>query len=367
MQAALILGMFGALFFVTSSITTILTQSTQQIKQRQLERVDNMFDDVATVLNEVVLKQTFSLANQSMDNLSFLSTDISWTEGQLTTDPWGSEYGVGHFTQPVQIAAYGPGLGASADVDYFTLISPGPNRRYETSMSGVETSTTEPPLPSDYNDWRDLRANGAKGDDILTMFSTQDALGDVWNRATTVTDRITGLLQSSYNQQVEGFLQGGNLELFDDFYSCVARDQTTCESFDPDILDACISLSRGDVDTLTWSEVLGTTPPDGLIDYDPEVTVSNCWMLEPEFQDEDNYPSMAGRLRESTCSDSCNVNPLQLGFGEILSQDPFGGAITLAYDNDYPSMVRVGRSIDRDGWAITTETIVDGDVGVINE
>ena len=367
MQAALILGMFGALFFVTSSITTILTQSTQQIKLRQLERVDNMFNDIATVLNEVVLKQTFSLANQSIDDMSFLSADISWTEDQLRFDPWGSEYGVGHFTQPVQIAAYAPGLGASAQVDYFTLISPGPNRRYETSFSGAEVSTTTPPLPNNYNDWRDLRANGANGDDILTMFSTQDSLGDVWNRATSVTDRITGLLQSSYNQQVEGFLEGGNLELFDDFYGCVARNQTTCDSFDPNVLQACIDLSRGDVDTLPWSEIAGGSPPEGIIDHDPVVTTSNCWMLDPEFQDEDNFPSMAGQLRESTCSNTCDANPEQLGFGEILRQDPFGGAITLEYDNDYPSMIRVTRDIDRDGWTITTETIVDGDVGVINE
>lgn len=398
MQAAFILGMFGALFFVITAMTTTMVESTQQLILRQEAQTRELFADVERNINDVLLKTHYSIVGGMEDALSegltaFFgagSIGTKWTNEQLAADPWGMPYNVSYVSRAYgdgepPIGAFGVGQHATPTVHYFTISSPGRDRHYQTRLTpGAKTDT--PPQPSNYEDWVALRAQGAQGDDIVHTFSTRDALTSTWNRVQDVNERMAAQLRSDYVKAIDTFLKDAAVEdRFEDFYGCVARGLTNCSgggvTFSAAALNGCIRANTEG--TVNWpassnthycirqsangNEWIAVADGDTLENtYCPQMTTANCWMAEPSFQGMGNFPSMVAQARNTAdmqCASRCMPRANDLGMNVLQSRDPlYGvGSLEFEYDGRTPSVVVLKRRVTTSGWEVNMDIVIDGE------
>lgn len=390
MQAGFILALFGSLFFVIASMTSTMVESTQQMILRQNAETQQLFNDVERTINDVVLKQNASIDRHSValdsgkltEIFGSTNTALPWRPEQLEKDPWGREFDVtviprGYVAgSPSEseppVAAFGPQRHATPVVHYFTLASPGRDRIYQTQLSGGATKSLK---PADYWQWVDLRAEGAKGDDIIHTFSTRDAAIAIWNRMDDVHTRMSRQLRSDYIRAVDDFLKREDVkDRFDNFYSCVARGLTSCLPFTTAAVQNCIAANTsGEINWPQpaqslpegWPHTLGTYPS-----WWPKMTTANCWMAEPVFRNMEGFPSMVLQAVRASgepgfCNQDCSISAAQLenlGLGPLRGRDPLGGSgIEFLYTRQLPTLILMRRELNEDGWHINMDLIVDGE------
>lgn len=392
MQAAFILAVFGALFFVITSMTSSMVETTQQLILRQEAQVRETFTDVERLLNEVLFKQDSSvvphetaLAANGLNGLfESASLGTKWSVEQLARDPWNTPYNITFVSRDriggePPVAAFGANRHATPVVHYFTLSSPGRDRTYQTQSGATKGA----PQPSSYQDWVDLRAEGAMGDDIIHTFSTRDAMLAIWNRMNDVHNRMSAQLRSDYISSVDAFLKKDTVrDAFDSFYSCVARGATAncavpgkAANFSSAVIQACINANTTEgIDWPTPANYPAGWPSPGAQgarpDWWPRMTTANCWMAEPEFRNNVDFPSMVEQAVRSTndpnlCRQNCQISAAQLealGLGALRTRDPMNGiGLQFSYTRDLPTLLLLRREVNEPGWEINLDIIIDGE------
>lgn len=207
MQVFYIIAVFGLFATLLSSFVNSVSQSSIELKQNQVEALKTMFADVEVAINTNILGSEGSLACcTGLRQAPYHLTDASileftgWTKQQLKTDPWGKDIQV--VTAVVNRAddyIDDIDVGVSAPVQAFALVSSGPNREMGTALQQAITTATS------YRDVMQLE-DYVDDDDIVRIFSTRQAMQEVWNRAKDAHQRVVAIAVQHYRRQYDAFL-----------------------------------------------------------------------------------------------------------------------------------------------------------------
>lgn len=225
MQVIYVLGLFGFIFSVVMGLTSNLTRSAMQNKLNEVAHTREMFEDIEKAVNDGVMANYADLKQIShtfrngtggdlntpalggtrrdflygrnghpgiLEFVSWpppLSGSGGWTSARRLQDPWGSNLRIYFYTQYTLVDT-----GVSAPETAFAIISPGPNRTFETSIGAVN-----------FNNVKSADApNGS--DDIVFVFTTRPALIRTWNTATKALDNLVKAVEANYTDQYVRFM-----------------------------------------------------------------------------------------------------------------------------------------------------------------
>lgn len=222
MQAVIVIALVGFIYATIASIVSTVASSTVEMRERQVQRVKQMFQDVEHAVNNVILNQDVDLTNYLEliqgngsntsgcsaatinANLSELAGMVPWSAAELATDPWGGDIRV--ITQVARdadrlfrlvYAEPAPGRNLiGAPVRAFALVSGGPDGQIDSWLLTWA------------GNYRDVLAKEAAvgSDDIVHVFSTQDKMFSIW---ASIYDDLDNIIIPSvtdyYKQQHERF------------------------------------------------------------------------------------------------------------------------------------------------------------------
>lgn len=382
MQALFYIGLFGTFFFVMSGMTVGVARTTFQAQVDRAERVDNVFKDIEYSMNRVYLRDQWSLPpiDGQNPNMDYMLPEISWSEQDITFDPWESPIRQARIDNVEPIAVFGPGESASARVSYFALMSAGPDRTLETSVPGT------------LEEWRTLHSEGPVGDDIVRTFSTREPMIETWNAAAEVELNLEDVLVRNYRQRVEDYEnydatatrngQGEGNEIqqpITRFINCALLNQTNnqgneyqCNDFTAGLIRECHAMHEYNLALAEYRQQaeevdeVGGVPPQPperprteIIPQDlATVTVGQCWRYDRKLKRDARYPTFVGAMGniQDTCPNN-NCSTQKLGIAAEVDRDPFGG-IVVTYDNNRPDQVTVRRNMNVDGWTIVRNNVI---------
>ena len=367
MQALFYIALFGTFFFVASSITVGIAMSTMQEKGNQIAAMHKMFRDIDFAINEIAHREAPSLPlylryngfAEDTTSVDFTLSNVSWSGDQLATDPWRSPIEVTRIREMEEM-----GAGVQAEVNYYILASPGPDRIMQTDTTGIQNDA----------DWRIFRSQGVEGDDIIHTFSTRDAVNEIWNQASQVEQQIAQTAVRRYQREVETFNRENN-DLLERITTCSLFPETPtepgvqsrddlgidCNTLEQPLLDDCFVV--GEYQKQIAENPDEEIPPPNLeILPNANVQVGECWRYSTDLQTDPGFPAMVGNMQlyGQTALAPDEVND-ELGLWVLVGNDPFTVRGVLAGNIEYqpgsePHELIIRRATLQDtipGWIFT--------------
>lgn len=215
MQVIFIMGLFMFVFSVVMGLTTTLTRSTMQLKAKSVDSTYQIFLDIEKGILDGVLSNQSDLrvyhnnfrAGESGRFIQApavrtalyegagaypgLQRFVSWSSDDLVNDPWGSEVQVYYSTRHIFMDN-----NVEAPETVFAFVSPGPNKRFETALTGSAI---------EYDNIAALEAADSS-DDIVHVFTTYKAINRTWQAVLKALNGATGLIAANYTEQYIRFL-----------------------------------------------------------------------------------------------------------------------------------------------------------------
>lgn len=223
MQALLFIAIFSLFLSVATSITVGSGYSTQQITQQRIAEEEAFFKNISIVINDIT-RNAFQASDPSVtDPIDLIRSSTSLAQlasgrwSDPTLDPWGNQV-TGLMAREYRVLYNAAGSTVVAPVTAFALISPGPNRKAETTLpSGTPTIGS-------------VQNIAAGGDDIVLAFTDEPAQHENWEVIQHHMDRIA-LAETRY-YQVNSFQYRS--QLMTKYLQAVQSDAVTTP---PDIND----------------------------------------------------------------------------------------------------------------------------------
>lgn len=200
MQSIGLLAIFGFMYGVVALFIASISQSSMLHKALNEEKTHEIFREIEFVVNDRILLDSatfedhaagFNIATMLSVQNVFPQT-MGRTLQEITYDPWGSEVQV-RFAD----STYAVSGSAVAPISAIALLSPGPDRVFQTTVPPQSAALT----------FRDVqRIEAATGsDDIVHTFTTLSAMKRAWNQLDSVIEKAQGLAIYNYQQQMDEF------------------------------------------------------------------------------------------------------------------------------------------------------------------
>lgn len=213
MQALIIFGIYGMFLATMGGIIAMLSSTTREIIDKQINLTQNLFTSVEAYYTNVFTTKNLvmpapsalsTLAANSAENANIYFVNqpeiqefLNWNISTLPNDPWGNQIQVMATQQILPVD-----VGVSVPVTGMAFVSSGRDLVLDTVTQTTLNSFFGFPTPRPVNQVRRIEAP-AGSDDMVHSFTNYKAQRDNWLRISDQFNRLVEAILVQYNHEAE--------------------------------------------------------------------------------------------------------------------------------------------------------------------
>lgn len=213
MQAMIIFGIYGMFLATMGSMIAMLSSTTREIIDKQINLTQNLFSDVEAFYTGIYTVKNLNMALPSSQSTQTdfeeenaqiylvaqpeIQEFLNWNISSLPQDPWGEPIKVMATQEIMPVDA-----GVSVPVTGLALVSTGRDLTIESATQSALNNFFASPTPRPVRQLMRIEAP-AGSDDIVHAFSNYNAQRDNWLRISDQFNRLIEAILIQYNREAE--------------------------------------------------------------------------------------------------------------------------------------------------------------------